>query len=389
MKPRTFAALSAAAFLSALCLLAGCIFAAHRLWGTDRRPGVTDQCNAIIGRQEKADYISGGNCAHTGFVIGGSKAGALRAEVLNSFAGGDYYNFYVSSGNFRDFDLYAGYILKECTDAESIILHLSSHEAEKFMRIPYIPVQMQSNPLSRLHSLGQFVREKYLGLQTFNLLRSRRRADTGVIGISCATGERDAADDAFVYSSYEADPQKFCRDVLCYWTDWDSALKSLFRLTKEPPLPACEKNIRALRRIKSECGQNGVKLTVVIGPTFIAECHRYASGRYVQYVKDIVSVLGSVWNFSGINDVNMNPHNFYNGGHCWLFVGDKMIEAMFAGEPNVSDMDAFGILLTPENVNAFIARQKEKWQELKLEYECTGTIALQTKQDASYLGPAE
>lgn len=403
MKPKTFALLVASAFLSAFCLLAGCVFAANKMWGKkkldsdkpDWKHGIVYEPNSLIVRQQKTDYISQKNISHTGFVIGGSKSGALRPELLNQFTGNNFYNFYMNNGNFRDYSLYTDYILKECPDVESIVLHLSSHESEEFVRVPFIPVQMQTNIFSKLHSLCQFFRENIvnnflidLNPQTiFQLFRKRNESKkpTG-LNISSPTGERNSENDAFTKSTYEADHEKFYKSVLCYWTDYDDALKNLFSLTDEPPLPACEKNISALEHIKSACEEHGVKLTVVIGPTFIAECYKYASPRYVQYLKDIVSVCGSVWNFSGINDVSMNPYNFHDGGHCWLFAGDKMLETMYAAEPNVSDMDAFGILLSPENVGAFIARQEEKWAALKAEYDRTGTVPLQTEEDESYLG---
>ncbi|MGN0728745.1 hypothetical protein [Treponema sp.] len=386
IKPKTFVILMGTAFIAAFFLLLGCIIFAQKSWGIKWQTGITTQCNQLIGRQQKTNYISQENIKHTGYIIGGSKAGALRAEKFNAFTNGSYYNFYVSSGNFRDFSLYIEYILKEKSGTvKDIVLHLSSHESEEFIRVPFIPVQMQDNVFSKLHSTGQFTPENYLNVQTFfQLYKYKNNTPESVIGISAVTGERSKADDAYTLYTYEKVDKKFYQDVFCYWEDYDSAIKDLFYST--PTLPACEKNIQALKQIKSACEENGVKLTVVIGPTFIAECYKYATPQYIEYIKEIVSVCGEVWNFSGINNVNLNPYNFYNGGHCWIFAGDKMIETMFSPNPNKSDLDAFGILLTSENTEAFINRQKEKWQILKEEYDRTGKITLQTKDDESYLG---
>ena len=62
-----------------------------------------------------------------------------------------------------------------------------------------------------------------------------------------------------------------------------------------------------------------------------------------------------------------------------------MIETMYSAEPNTSDMDSFGILLTSDNIGAYIESQREKWCALKAEYDKTGAITLQGKTDASYL----
>ena len=54
-----------------------------------------------------------------------------------------------------------------------------------------------------------------------------------------------------------------------------------------------------------------------------------------------------------------------------------MINTVYAKSiPNTTDMDAFGILLTAENIDLYIESQMQKWQELKKEYENFGTISL-------------
>ena len=122
-------------------------------------------------------------------------------------------------------------------------------------------------------------------------------------------------------------------------------------------------------------------------PTFIGEIHKYTTPQFSQYLKDLVAIT-PIWNFSGLNDVDLNPYNFCDGGHCFTFVADKMIEIAYGNSstPNTTDLDTFGILLTPDNIDAYIARQREKWLALKAEYNATGTITLKGKDDESYLG---
>lgn len=386
MNSKTFAFLLSASFFAALCLLGFCVGEAHKIWGLecDWKKGITNQNNALVGRQQKADYISQKNLSHNAFIIGGSKAGALRPEKLNFYTGLDFYNFYVSSGNFRDFNLFIDYILNHYDgEVKQILLHLSSHEAEMFSRISFAPIQMGKNPIAKLQSLFQYLKENFLNIDIFIGLYSLWN-EKNPIGISSQTGERSQDDDDFIHESYQNDKIKFDKEVLSYWTNYDSALKKLFY--EQVELPACKKNIQTLKKIKSKCEKKDVALKVVIGPTFIAELYKYASQEYIEYLKEIVSVCGSVWNFSGINDVNMNPYNFYNGGHCWLFTGDKMIEIMNRKNPNLDDLDAFGILLTSRNIDDYLASQKQKWQALKSEYDKTKTVSLKSKDDKSYLG---
>lgn len=45
----------------------------------------------------------------------------------------------------------------------------------------------------------------------------------------------------------------------------------------------------------------------------------------------------------------------------------------------------FGILLTKDNIDEYIQNRRESYQKLKKEYEETGTVQLQTKEDESYI----
>ena len=383
MKSKTFVLLIISAFISAVCVLATCMILTQKVREKtyDWRTGVTNQGNAMTGRQEKADFLSQNNLPFNAFIIGGSKAGALKAETFEKYSDKRFYNFYVSSGNFRDFGLYANFMLNKYKGStKEIVLHLSSHESEKFSRIPFIPIQMQKNLFSKVHSFAQIFRERFLNINTFIAIKNDRKLP---VGVSSSTGSRSDADDEYIQKSLK-DESKFKNDVLSYWESYDKAIQDLFY--QNVSLSACKKNIEELKRIKASCAEKGVKLTVVIGPTFIAELYKYKSKEYAQYLKDIISVVGEVWNFSGINAVDLNPYNFYNGGHCWIFVGDKMIETMYSETPNTSDMDAFGILLNKDNIEQYIENQREKWRELKAEYDETGTIQLQGKSDKSYLG---
>ena len=52
----------------------------------------------------------------------------------------------------------------------------------------------------------------------------------------------------------------------------------------------------------------------------------------------------------------------FREGYYFYFIGGRM--------------DDFGQLITPENVDEYIARQTELWLTLKDEYERTGTVTL-------------
>lgn len=383
LKPKAFALLMVLAFVSALCLLFTCICLSYRFAKikTDYKDGIISVNNILASRQDKTDHILQKDLDYTAFILGGSKAGGLHTQVFDSYTNEKFYNLYTPVGTFNDYGNFTDILFKRYNGSiKEIVLHLSSHETDRKTlgdnpgNKDFTPYQMEQNPFKKIHSIGQFVKEKYLNLGSFTM-----NLKNIPVGISTKTGERSLDEDEYIFSTYQADSKKFEKDVLSYWGPFDKELEYLFY--RKPELPACRANIKMLSHIKDECARHGAKLTVVIGPTFIGELYKYASPEYIEYLKEIVKIQGEVWNFSGINEVNMNPYNFYNGGHYYIFVGDRMIETMYQETPNTQDLDAFGILLTEENIDSFISRQKEKWALLKEEYDTTGTISLRPEEE--------
>ena len=194
-------------------------------------------------------------------------------------------------------------------------------------------------------------------------------------------------------SAQKENPEIYIKNrVLPYWRlqdgGWERELHDLFYT--QPQLKSCQDNIDAFKRMKAKFDARGIKLTIIVMPTFAAELFKYATPQFSDYLKELTAIK-DIWNFGGINNVNINPYNFSDGGHCFDFVAENIIAKVFSHSANSSevsstDLDAFGVLLTTENIDAYIARQTEKWMSLKAEYDATGTIALQGKDDASYLG---
>ena len=54
---------------------------------------------------------------------------------------------------------------------------------------------------------------------------------------------------------------------------------------------------------------------------------------------------------------------FVNGGYYFYFIGGRMADVMFGAD--FGGMDDFGQPITPQNVDAYIARQTELWLTLK------------------------
>ena len=175
-----------------------------------------------------------------------------------------------------------------------------------------------------------------------------------------------------------ADPDKYIRRNVTI--NFNKHLEKMFQQKKASSAPAYEDNLNALRQIKALCEENNVTLNVVIGAGFIGERDSYEGDRYYAYLNELVTIT-DVWDFSDFNDINMNPYNFVNRKHYNNNVADLMVNTMYGQ----SSYEGFGIYLTKDNINDYLKERKTKFEQLKEEFETTGTVALQGMEDDSYL----
>lgn len=383
MKASVYAACTALVFASALLVLILCNYSAN-ISVQDAAHGRFDINDASGVYNGKARYLSQPNLPYNAFIFGGSKAAALHSAALAEKTGLSFYNYYNSTSTFEDYERYLHFVT-DIYSVDTIILHVSSHEVYRDKSQYMLPPEMQSNLKlrQRIFLTAKSIiadTKEYTNIQyffnSFNKRKNRR--------LTNSDGSRDFDLQKQMQSE---NPVKYLQDhVLHYWGNYDDCIARLFSAQEPQGIISCAENLASLRRIQSYCEEAHIRLVVIIGPTFISELYKYASQEYIDYLKDMVSIC-SVWNFGGIHELNLNPYNFADGGHYFDFVGDVMIGTVFARQDaNTGDMDAFGILLSPDNIDAFIASQKEKWRALKAQYDLTGEIPLGTQEDASYLG---
>jgi hypothetical protein len=180
------------------------------------------------------------------------------------------------------------------------------------------------------------------------------------------SGSRIIQDDNDQVQKFSTDEAEKHRQVFCFWEDYDRAIRDLFY--SEANLAACKKNIESLKKIKKLCDENGIELKIVIGPTFLGELYKYKTQDFFQYLEEIAKIQ-PFWNFGGISEENMNPENFYNGGHYFIRVGNRMIDRIFSEENSAENLNGFGQLLTAQNISEWENLQKEKYFALKEKYD--------------------
>ena len=333
------------------------------------------------GRAVKAKYMLRHKGEYDAVVLGGSKSGAIDVYRLGDYTGLRYYNYYMESGNFSDYLIYARYLVERCGIKE-ITLHISSFEVMNYSLdfreadVWRVPAVVDGNgPERALETL------KFLMTDTsmlFYAIKDRKsnmqRADNIADGMkNWSITERKMKDDPDAWIQRQ------------FYQELPGHLKTLFSGKNWEDDPHYEENLNALREIRKLCDENGVTLKVVIGASSISERFRFEQDpydRYYDYIRDMVEIAGSVWDFSSFNDINMNPYDFYNFTHYSREVADLQVDVMY-GKEEPGQYGGFGILLTMDNVDDYLKRRKADYLELKEEYERTGTVACRGIDDPS------
>lgn len=327
----------------------------------------------IYTRAIKSEYVTKNADNYDAVIIGGSKSGVLSTKLLSQYTGKRYYNFYFNKGNFSDYLAYSRYLV-EHTNISEITLHLSGFEVNAYKpgsgTVLQIPALVSGNSWNRLTEYCSFL------LTDLNTLRENINKGTDDSLLDDITnGERNRLRS---YKKMLADPEKYIlRNVT---VNFNKHLKKMFQQKKASSAPAYEDNLNALRQIKTLCEENNVTLNVVIGAGFIGERDSYEGDRYYAYLNELVTIT-DVWDFSDFNDINMNPYNFVNRKHYNNNVADLMVNTMYGQY----SYEGFGIYLTKDNINDYLKERKTKFEQLKEEFETTGTVALQGMEDGSYL----
>ncbi len=363
----------------------------------------------------KAERIKHFSDEFDGYVIGGSKASGIRADSLKEYDGHDYYNSYIQSGNFEEYEKYINYILENDSDVKKIFLHISSIEVKQFSRQDQgdtYKTPAQVNGTSKIAEVCKMLM-KNLSV-TFDEIEKIKKDKTNPVAYpELKTGERNIGK---YYDAVSIDPEWFEKKYVLYEQtnkqkakgeapieyNFDYRLSLLFNQTLDQA-DNMEKCLTCLRNIKAACDAKAVELQVVFGPSFVSEMAVFDGPEFWNFYGEVVKTVGNVWDFSDYNDISLNPYNFYNYGHFFYDVGDLMIKTMkenkeiYKGDDdtifshfgahvfsNAYDAKADGGELSV-SVAEYIAARENQYNALRDEYLKTGTIKLEGYDDTSNL----
>lgn len=315
-------------------------------------------------REIKAEYLKKHGKEYDAFLIGGSKAGALRAAKLSELDGYKYYNAWQLSGNFQDYYHYSKYIIENCKP-KKILLHISTSEIKRFNResvgdIYEIPAEITGE--SKVPEVFEFLFKNLSA--SIDEIKLRNNPNDPIY--PCATtGERNLQK---YYDVYKTNKPGYYDFLFKEQVD-----EYLPYVVDKPPINKSypvKMSIEMLKDIKQLCDDNGVEFQVFIGSVFLGEQIFYEHEWYYSFLEQIVQITGGVWTFNTYNDLMRNPFNYYNAYHYLYETGDLMIDNM-TGKQHTPN---FGEYLTMENVAQHIAKRKESFKQIQEFYKANGAL---------------
>lgn len=316
-------------------------------------------------RELKAEHIKNFGDQYDAYLIGGSKAGAIRAEKLSELDGYNYYNAWVLSGNFLDYEGYIEYIL-ENTKAKKILLQISTSELKDISRENYgdtykIPAEITGD--SKIEEYVRFLMKN--PSVAWDELTGEK-----VQKYPCLpTGERNLTKYYNYYNSTAN--EKPDNEYFNYLIKNSKKFLKYAKNGAPNEMDTMDVVVESMRNIKKMCDKKGVELQVFYAPIFVGQMFRYEGESFYQMLEQSVSIFGEVWCFSRMDNFALCPYNYYNSAHYFYEMGDLIVDTM-AGKD--TGFDDFGVILTRENVGNEIVERKAKIEEWREYYLKNGTL---------------
>ena len=322
----------------------------------------------VDGRNSKPSYIATNAEKFSCVIIGGSNAGFLRTKTVQELTGQACFNSYVTSGFFCDYLCLVDFYAKTMPNLNEIILNISNNEIEfekdtkknPHTAMPiYLCKKFELHPF--LKSLMKIPSVKYFLKET----PQRHELDNTEFG---------EHDDVYDGNDEEQMQKMVLQDGAFHWriTNLCTSEKRNF--------PYLKQSLIELQEIKNICDFYGIKLTVMMGAVFISKKEWFESNEFYDWLREI-SKITEFYDFSGFNEINLNPYNFFDADHFNKKVGDKMLRIIYGAE----EIQNFGEKITSENIESYLERRRADYEKVKDEFRRTGTIKLFDKSHQSYV----
>ena len=316
----------------------------------------------------KANHIKRYGNNYDAYLIGGSKGGCYTSEMLKKLDGYNYYNTFITCGNYEEYYIFAKYIIDN-TDAKKIVLNLSGFEGLFDVRTGL----KQETPaiLTDENEIGEFISFLFKNPSTSinEIIKSTatdRQLDDGIRNL------------ARYYEKRIENPEKYVQEKVIYALNKDMDLLTEKISTRN--FSSIPNDLKYVRQIVNLCKENDVELLVINSPTPLTSRQDYECEVYWNFLAQLAQIT-DFWDFTSLNDINLNPYNFYDDAHAFYEVNDFVIDTIMG----TRSYEGFGKYITKDNVYEYLQERKTEMAELLDEYKTTGTVRLGGYKDSSNL----
>ena len=317
----------------------------------------------------KAKHIQKYGNEYEGYIIGGSKAGGYTSEIMSNLDGYNYYNCFITMGNFEEYYIFTKHIIDNSPNLKKIVLNLSGFEClfdvrEGIKQETPAVLNDKSETIEFIKFL--FKNPKLSYDQVFNPGDDYRQNDDGSRNLTGA------------YEEYFKDPNEYVRNNVIY--DLNKDLQEMFDNAETRTFSSFPNDMDYLRKIVNLCQENNIELLVINSATPLTSRQSYEGEAYWNFLAQ-VAVVTDFWDFTSYNQINLNPYNFYDDAHPFYEVVELIIDTI-SGK---NSFKGFGYYVTKDNVYDYLQQRRNDFYELKYEFEQTGTVKLGERKDESNL----
>ena len=263
----------------------------------------------------KANHIKRYGNNYDAYLIGGSKGGCYTSEMLKKLDGYNYYNTFITCGNYEEYYIFAKYIIDN-TDVKKIVLNLSGFEGLFDVRTGL----KQETPaiLTDENEIGEFISFLF------------KNPSTSINEIIKSTATDRQLDDgsrnlARYYEKRSENPEKYVQEKVIYALNKDMDLLTEKISTRN--FSSIPNDLKYVRQIVNLCKENDVELLVINSPTPLTSRQDYECEVYWNFLAQLAQIT-DFWDFTSLNDINLNPYNFYDDAHAFYEVNDFVIDTI-------------------------------------------------------------
>lgn len=273
---------------------------------------------------------------YDGFVFGTSRSNAYRPKILNELTGRRFYNLNVQS------ETPAGMLAKlrwliQHMNPKVIFVGLDFDELDQTLLRDPADLQRQEHPaVSGTSVLSFFYSYLWPNPQHIAIaLYGRFFNPVTWYRFDLATG----------------------RHSFPYYREWmntnpESYVASrLQEIEGKRPYRPNPEHMKRLRETVELARRDGIEMVVAVNPTNHRLFGSYQADVYTAWLRELVDIVGEVWDFSGLNSVTRNDRLYYDVSHFTAAVGDMALRRVFASkDAQTGSPRDFGVLLTRRNI---------------------------------------